>query len=274
MDEVMHGGRFAKPVRRGDTVTRRRGSTNSHALLQHFERAGFDLAPRLLETTEAIETLAFIEGETGYPPLSEDLRSDEALVSVARAIRRLHDATAGFEPVSGEWNDLEVAAPVRIDCIGHHDLAPWNLVFDGREVVGIIDWDTIRPSNRVWDLSYAAHQFVPFHPPAWLEPFGWPTEPDRAARLKMFCAAYGDVEPAEILDLVPLRLLSHAANIEQQVRAGNPDFDVHRDEDHAGGYRTAAAYIIENRSALLEDLGGSGRRGDGLGAGDAEPDQA
>ena len=118
-------------------------------------------------------------------------------------------------------------------------------------MVGIIDWDTIRPSNRVWDLAYAAHQFVPFHPPAWLEPFGWPAEPDRARRLRLFCDSYGlGVEPSEVVDLIVIRLLSHAANIEQQVRAGNPAFDVHRDEDHAGGYRAAVSYILENRRRL------------------------
>lgn len=253
MDEVMEGGRFAGPVRRGDTVERRRSTANSHALLQHFERVGFDLAPRLIDVVGELETLSYLPGKAGYPPLPDELRSDEALVSVAKAIRRLHDATVGFLPVEpGEWNDLEVAAPIRIDCIGHHDLAPWNLVFEGAEVVGIIDWDTIRPSNRVWDLAYAAHQFVPFHPPAWLEPFGWAAEPDRAGRLRLLCDSYGlGVQPAEIADLMPIRLLSHAANIEQEIRDGNPAFDVHRDEDHAGGYRAAADYILDSRAVLL-----------------------
>ncbi len=254
MDEELSGGRFSKPVRRGETVVRRRGSANSQALLRHLERAGFELAPRVVEVGDETETLTYIDGVAGYPPLSAAIRSDEALVSVARAVRRLHDATAGFEPVDGAWHDLEVAAPVEVDCIGHHDLAPWNLVFDGSEVTGIIDWDTIRPSNRRWDLAYAAHQFVPLHPPAWLAPFGWDEEPDRARRLRLFCDSYGlGVEPAELVDLIGLRLLGHAANIEHQVKAGNPAFDVHRNEDHAGGYRAAVTYILANRATLLTE---------------------
>ncbi|GAA1666014.1 hypothetical protein GCM10009745_05050 [Kribbella yunnanensis] len=83
-------------------------------------------------------------------------------------------------------------------------------------------------------------------------PFGWDVEPDRARRLRLFCDAYGlGVEPAELVDLIGLRLLGHAANIEQQVKAGNPAYDVHRDEDHAGGYRAAVAYILANRALLL-----------------------
>jgi hypothetical protein len=154
VDKVMQGGRFSKPVRRGDTVERRAApsSANVHALLRQFERVGFALAPKFVGTAAGREVLTFIEGETGYPPLPESQRSDEALVNVARAIRAMHDATQGFVPVDPEaWHDLEVAVPARIDCIGHHDLAPWNIVFDGGQVVGIIDWDSIRPSNRVWD---------------------------------------------------------------------------------------------------------------------------
>jgi hypothetical protein len=256
VDKVMQGGRFSKPVRRGDTVERRAGpsSANVHALLRHFDRVGFALAPKFVGTTAGREVLTFIEGETGYPPLPESQRSDEALVNVARAIRAMHDATHGFVPVDPEaWHDLEVAVPARIDCIGHHDLAPWNIVFDGSQVVGIIDWDSIRPSNRAWDLAYAAHQFVPFHPPASLGPFGWTEVPDRAARLRLFTEAYGlGVEPAEILDLIVVRLASFAAHMEREIRARNPDYAVHREENHADGYRTAARYILDNRAALLD----------------------
>ena len=60
------------------------------------------------------------------------------------------------------------------------------MVFDGTYVRGIIDWDTARPSTRVWDLSYAVHQFVPFHPADDLLAWGWPYEPDRRRRLRLF----------------------------------------------------------------------------------------
>lgn len=252
----MERGRFARPERRGDTVERRAdgGNPNVHALLRHFEQVGFDLAPRYLgSTAEGREVLTYIEGDTGYPPLRAELRTDEALVSVARAIRAMHDATVGFAPPEGaEWESHEVSVPERIDCVGHRDLAPWNIVFDGSEVVGIIDWDFAAPSNRAWDLSYAAHQFVPFHQPSHLAAFGWEAEPDRVERLQMFVDAYGDgIEPAELVDLAIVRLTSVAANIEQHVRDGDPAFDVHRDERHAAGWRGGAAYLIEARDCLL-----------------------
>lgn len=257
MDEVMPGGRFAKPVRRGRTVERliAPGSVNVHALLEHFERAGLALTPRFLGRTDdgTREILSFVDGQTGYPPLSDSLRSDAALINVAQAVRAIHDATQGFvAPDPDAWSGYEVAVPARIDCIGHHDLAPWNIVFDGARVTGVIDWDSARPSNRAWDLSYAAHQFVPLHPTADLPAWGWNDEPARAARLRLLTSSYGlGVAPAEIIDLLVVRLAAMAAYIEQQVRAGHPDFALHGEENHGAGYRKAVRYLLDNREALL-----------------------
>jgi aminoglycoside phosphotransferase (APT) family kinase protein len=88
-------------------------------------------------------------------------------------------------PDPAGWDRQEVALPAEIDCIGHADLAPWNLIFDGDQVIGIIDFDFAGPSNRAWDLSYLAHQLVPLHPASDLAGFGWDTEPDRARRLRI-----------------------------------------------------------------------------------------
>jgi hypothetical protein len=256
MTEAMARGRFAKPVRHGQTVDRVAGpgSVNIHALLEYLRERGFGLAARPLgfSADATRETLSFLAGDTGYPPLSAAQRSEQALVSVAAAIRRLHDASQGFlAPQPGRWHGQEVAVPVQIDCVGHHDLAPWNIVFDGGEVVGIIDWDFARPSNRVWDAAYAAHHFVPLHPPAGLAGFGWDHEPDRAGRLRRFAHAYGpDMSPAALVDMAAVSL-AIAAHIEDRVRAADPAFAVHRDERHADGYRAAAGYIITHRAHLL-----------------------
>ncbi|MBO0880685.1 MAG: aminoglycoside phosphotransferase family protein [Mycobacterium sp.] len=257
MVDPMERGAFSKPVRRGATVERGSGPGNNsvHALLQHFERVGFDLTPRYLGTTEdgSRELFSYIDGETGYPPLTDDIRSDEALISLARAIRAMHDATRGFEH-DGQmgWDSHEISAPVTIDCIGHRDLAPWNIVFRGTDVVGIIDWDFAGPSSRVWDLAYAAHQFVPFHPAPNMPAFGWTEEPDRARRLRCFIEAYGlDVTPEEIVDLTIVRLTSMAASIASHVRAGDPAFAMHARDGHAQAYLNAARYIIDHRQTFL-----------------------
>lgn len=259
MSEVpeMERGRFSAPVRHGDEVHRRPAHDNTqlHRLLEHFESAGCTLTPRFLGmTADGAERLTFIEGVTGYPPLSEDIRSDEALVSVAKAIRQVHDLSQSFVPSgSTEWRGYEIARPATIDCIGHHDLAPWNFVFDSTDVRGIIDWDTAGPSSRVWDLSYAAYQFVPFHPTADLQGWGWSSEPDRRRRLRLFLDSYAaGISSAEIVDTAVTRIYSIGAYIDREVARGNPAFEVHAREGHAAGYFRAASALMAMRASLVQ----------------------
>ena len=217
MTDAMDRGRFSKPVRKGNVVERALGPgrANVHALLTYLDKRGFHLAPR--------------------------------------AVRRLHDASGGFvAPEPDRWSGHDYAGPVQPDCIGHLDLAPWNIAFDGERVTGIIDWDFAAPTSRAWDLAYAAHQFVPFHPTDALPAWGWNTEPDRPARLRLFAEAYGPlVTAAQLVDVAAMRLLSIGAHIEERIRADDPAFAIHRDEDHASGYRAAAGWILTHRAELL-----------------------
>jgi len=59
------------------------------------------------------------------------------------------------------------------------------------------------------------------------------------------------MEPADVIDLLVVRLAAMGAHIEEQVRAGNADFTVQRDADHGAGYRNAVGYLLENLAAHL-----------------------
>jgi aminoglycoside phosphotransferase (APT) family kinase protein len=189
--------------------------------------------------------------DDGYP-LTEVQRSDEALTNVAPAIREMHDATTGFVlPEPGNWQ-TRTSIPADIDCFGHNDLGPYNVVFDGAEVAAIIDSDFAGPSSRLRDLCDAAHRFVPLSAPRSTTALGWDPIPDLAARLRLFAAAYdANVSPADLLDLLIVRLGSIAANMEIEIRAGNPAFDRQRDERHGDGYREDMRYIMQKRNLLL-----------------------
>ena len=248
-------GRFAQPQRDGDEVRRQPHQDNSavHALLEHLDEVGFDLAPRFLSVDDAgVERLSYLDGASEWPPYGETLRQDQTLVSVARAVRALHDATAGFAPPDGAvWHLQELGRPATVDCFGHHDLTPWNILFKGSQVTGVIDWDTAAPSNRVWDLSWAAYQFVPLHPEADLPAWGWDSVPHRRERLELFAAAYGQVSPADLVDAAIERVLGMGAFIAREVADHNPRFDQHALEGHAEGYFRGASLLAEERHLLL-----------------------
>lgn len=260
--EDLAGGYYSAPKRHGDVIIRAAGpwSRNVQALLHYLENAGFTQAPVYVARDEhaGTETLRFVPGQAGTYPLSAAQRSDEALVNVARAIRAMHDAACRFvAPEPGSWQ-YRAAIPAEIDCIGHNDLGPYNVIYDGTEVAAIIDWDFAGPSSRAWDVCYAAHRFVPLSAPRSTRAFGWDPVPDQAARLHLFTQAYGgDLAVPYLLDLLIVRLAAICANIEHEVQLGNPRFARQRDEKHTSGYREDMQYILRHRDSLLSHRPGT-----------------
>ena len=100
-----------------------------------------------------------------------------------------HDATAGFTvPPEGVWQ-WPAHAPAEVIC--HNDFAPYNLMFEGTELTGVIDFDLASPGPRVWDMGYTAYRFVPLTAPGNPD-VAFPGAAGQARRLAAFCAAYGD----------------------------------------------------------------------------------
>jgi hypothetical protein len=154
-------------VRVGDTVRRPTSPQwrATHALLDHLSAAGFDGAPRVLAADTVTETLTYIKGRAGVPPLPDDTLTDGALVSVAELLRRYHQAAASFDPAGYAWS-RPVPARYRTGLVSHNDVHPANLVFRGGRAVALIDFDLAGPGSAAWDLAAAARSLVPLLDPA------------------------------------------------------------------------------------------------------------
>jgi Ser/Thr protein kinase RdoA (MazF antagonist) len=129
------------------------------------------IGPRPVGVDGEWETLTRIAGAVGERPLSTDVRSDDALASVAMLLRRFHDAVGG--------------------AVCHNDVGPWNVVFSGRAAVGLIDWDMAAAGSALLDVASAVWHFAPLYDDAECVRIGWPRPPDRLARVRTFCDAYG-----------------------------------------------------------------------------------
>ena len=231
VEEPLPGGTHAPVVRVGDTVRRRpRPATPAvHALLRHLERVGFDGAPRLLGFDEqGREVLSYIPGAAvgqRGEPYPAFVRDDGTLVEVARLLRRYHDATLGFVPPPDAAWAFQVGAPREGEVICHNDVGAWNVIFvDGRPRA-LIDFDTAAPAPREWDVAYALYRFVPYVPDEICALIGWPTPPDRPARTRAFCAAYGVGDASAILDVVIRRIEVMLATGTALHEAGDPAHD-------------------------------------------------
>ncbi len=99
-----------------------------HELLLHFERCGFDGAPRYLGVDRSgREILSFIDGFA--PPHNGFELTEEAVRAGARLVREVHDLTQGTRFAA----DAEIAA--------HRNLSQPNFVFRDMIPIAIIDWD-------------------------------------------------------------------------------------------------------------------------------------
>jgi hypothetical protein len=241
VDEIeLAGGGINRVVRVGDAVHRPCSpwSPATRELLSVLRDAGLPVPAWRGTDDLGRDVLDYLPGEVGHYPLSEAVRSDAALVSAARLLRRFHDASV---PLVGRALPWQLAPLPAAEVIVHGDYAPYNLVFSRDHVVGIFDLDYARPGPRTFDLAYAIYRFAPLasgHD-------GWGTIPERAARVRLFCESYGldACDVAESVAAVVPRLLGHVSYMRDEAAAGNEAFARHIAEGHAELYSDDAAYV-------------------------------
>ena len=186
-------------TRTGDTVRRPAEfwTPAVHGLLRHLQAAGFP-APRPISIEGETEILTWIDGESG-PAGWAKIVPESGLRRWAAFLRRYHEAVAGYRPPSGAaWSSGPGAsAPGEIIC--HGDFGPWNGVWHGDHIAGLIDFDHARPAPPLFDIAYALEYAAPFRSDNeclnWLR---YPQPPDRRRRIEIFCDAYGVPVPTDI----------------------------------------------------------------------------
>lgn len=179
-------------VRVGPHVLRpaSRHTGSIHELLRTVRAADFDGAPQPIGVDrDGRERLEFIEGDVPLVPYPDWSQSDTALMSVARLLRRFHDATIGFDPAGLAWN--ETLADPRVGAIVcHNDVELSNVVFRDGIAVALIDFEFAAPGRPVYDLAQLARLCVPIEDDFDQDRIGWKPA-DRPPRLRLVADAYG-----------------------------------------------------------------------------------
>ena len=252
-EEPLAGGNMSAVVRAGGTVRRTAGpwTPQVQRLLAHLRREGIEEAPEPLGYDQrGREVLSYIPGVVGHEPLPE-LRADGVLVAAARLLRRIHDASAD---VALAWEKEVWQAPTRepVEVICHGDFAPYNCVFDGSKLVGVIDFDHAHPGSRAWDLAYAIYRFAPLMHPS--NPDGYGTIDEQARRARLFCDAYGLGDRAQIVPTILLRVAYMAEFLRQGAANGDERILANIAAGHLRVYQTDYAYLEAHRAQLAAVL--------------------
>ena len=171
-----------------------------HELLHYLESVAFPYSPRVLGfDAEGREILSFIEGESGADSWIKIITED-GLAKFARLLRAYHEAIRDFAPSPQAQWAYRTGAPAPGEIMCHGDFGPWNIVWQGDEPVGIIDWDMALPAQPRYDVLYALEYSAPFcDDKKALEWNHFPSPPERRRRIEVFTAAYGLGEAGDIV---------------------------------------------------------------------------
>jgi hypothetical protein len=210
--QLLGGGNVGRVWRVGDTVRRQTGpwSAAVHRLLRHLEPMA--AVPRFYGIDDRQrEVLDYLPGQV--IDVDHETLTDAQLVATASWTRRLHEATRVFvDP--GPWR---FPAPAGADLIGHNDIAPYNICFDGDALTGVFDWDLAGPTTALLELGFIAWNCIPlYRQPEVDDPDGW-----AAARLQILADSYGGIEAADVLTATIPRTEHTIAGMQAAAAAGD-----------------------------------------------------
>lgn len=252
-EDVLSGGKINTVTRKGDVVYRTGGLwvPAVHAVLDHLERREFRFSPKALGVDDqGREMISFLPGESMMRPWQPVMFTDDALVQAATMLRELHDATRGLVlPPETEWRGGKSGKSTG-QVIRHGDLGPWNTLWEGDRLTGLIDWDFAEPGLPLTDLAQLALYFVPLRGEDHWRECGFQHRPDFLRRVEVIGNVYGSFGPEEIV--CEIVWLQTAAMTEIAGRAAEGRYPWTMFRDNGEIERTRAE--VEWLQATLPDL--------------------
>jgi aminoglycoside phosphotransferase (APT) family kinase protein len=255
--QALNGGRENKVFKTKDHVIRPSGAWTPHVhrFLHFLIQEGFTVVPRPYGTNEkGEEILSFVQGEVYNDPLPEFMLEDKMIRSSARLLRRFHDVSERYidRLTNQEAWMLSARDPIEVLC--HGDFAPYNVTIVDGEAFGIIDFDTLHPGPKLWDIAYAVYRWVPISIPT--NPDSRFSLEDQILKAKLFLDTYGvNAEERELLPQTMVdRLTSLVHYMKTQAENGNCDFQKNIDEGHLEIYLNDIEFIHQNAATITKGI--------------------
>lgn len=251
-EEMLTGGNVSNVYRSGETVRRelKPDSTNIHKLLKHLENKGFSYAPKFLGIDEkGREILSFIEGEAGNYPVKEYMWSNAVLKEIAKMLRFYHDSVSDFV-IEESWPSID-NTPQPFEVLCHNDFAIYNIIFNHKRPVGIIDFDfdVAGPGPRLWDIAYTLYTCVPlsrvYHSETGEAVYYHSLQcaDHIKQRVELFFESYSGKMEEGYLEMVLLRLEGLCKTIKRKAKEGDSSFQKMIEEGHLEHYQNDIKFI-------------------------------
>lgn len=195
-----------KVVRVGDTV-RKEPAENCdfiRKVMIELTNNDFHYSPRYLGMDDkGREIMTYIDGEQmNHTEISFDLIKQTLVV-----LRKFHDIFSKSELSGGEETLL------------HSDFSPWNLIVKDKKLVGVLDFDDVRPGKRIYDVANVCWTFLDIGSND--SNF---TEEEVYKYLPILIDAYGDIETSDFVDALlseQNKVLRYRENRVQEVKEGD-----------------------------------------------------
>lgn len=128
---------------------------------EYLEDYNLNIPKYIGETTNEI-ILSYVDGDCIHEEIHRisEINKKEMIISSAKYLAEYHKATENFPLSDDDKFYLEYNGNLTCDVICHNDFAPYNITFNNYEAIGLIDFDTICPGPREWDIAYALYRFV------------------------------------------------------------------------------------------------------------------
>ncbi len=245
----LKGGRDGRIFRADRAVLRPRKpwSADVQRFLAWMRARGADFVPEPQGMDEAREYLSWMPG-TVYNDWPEGGLDDALLASAARLLRRFHDMSAAYvrQLTGGEAWMLPAREPAEGMC--HGDYAPYNVTVVEGKAHAIIDFDTLHPGPRTWDLAYAVYRWARLSS----EEAGQLER--QIHRARVFLDAYGATEAQRraLPDGLDMRLNALIAFMRGEAERGDADFQRHIERGDLRLYQDDIRYWRENRVRIVD----------------------
>lgn len=210
-----------------DNVVRRKLTAVSpaiHQLLKHLEANNFPCVPTLLDRDENYEYLSYFPGEPIFRPWCDAIKTDEFVAQLGKWLKNYHNVVADFRLKGDVQFNWGLTLPKSDTIVCHGDLGPWNCIQQNGKFQGIIDWDLARYGYAIDNVAECVFEFIPFHPNLEEITGDKISDASLSRRLEVFCEAYGDLNPDDILEHIPVYLTHMNADLRKQASLGVEPF--------------------------------------------------